>query len=234
MDNVLFYGQGDDASRRQVRSAAAQHSHRVGPRKPKKSLRENGKEGVPVKRRTSHQKTASTASSSTGSPDDAGEATFAQSTKSPIARSVPTAYRGEGAACSPASSFGKEGYEGIQKRCEQSRSSMSSSQSLDRSCGLSQSPESRYCAAYPGPGQEAYRRLPQYSWTEYPRYGLSSGQPQSLQMLAQVASGSQQYAGRTTVDRPQLPPPHSSRTLFMQSPATRRSDSADVVKQEQS
>ncbi|KXS97419.1 hypothetical protein AC578_8835 [Pseudocercospora eumusae] len=213
MDNVLFYGQGDDASRRQVRSAATQHSHRVGPRKPKKG---SGKESVAVKKRTAHQKSVSTASSSTDSPDDAGEATFAHPTARPLPTASASAYRGEGAAGRRKSSIGPK--EGHDERGTKGISS--SSQSLHRSPALR-----------PVPAQgSSYQRLPQYSWTEYPRYGLSSGQPQSLKILAQVASGSQQYAGRTTVDRPQLPPPHSSRSLFVQSPT---SDSADVVKQEQ-
>ncbi|EME78513.1 uncharacterized protein MYCFIDRAFT_212405 [Pseudocercospora fijiensis CIRAD86] len=239
MDNVLFYGQGDEASRRQVRSAAAQYSHRVGPRKPKKSLRENGREGGGgVRRRTAHQKTASTASSSTSSPDDAGDAGDAppaQSATASVAPSVPTACRAEAAAGDAAFAMANQGHdEGIQTRGGQARNAISSSQSFHPSYGRPPSPQSRYCAPYQRSGQSAYpdRRLPQYSWTEYPRYGLSSGQPQSLQMLAQLASASQQYAGRTTVDRPQLPPPHSSRSLFLHSRACRRSDGADAVQEE--
>lgn len=39
MDSILFYGDRDENARRQVRSAAASHSHRIGPRKPKISKR---------------------------------------------------------------------------------------------------------------------------------------------------------------------------------------------------
>ncbi|KAK4494489.1 hypothetical protein PRZ48_014787 [Zasmidium cellare] len=50
MENILFYGDRDDASRRQVRSAAAQHSHRIGPRKPKSSKKSRTGIGSPKKR----------------------------------------------------------------------------------------------------------------------------------------------------------------------------------------
>lgn len=50
MDCILFYGDRGEASRRQVRSAAAQHSHRIGPRKPKSSKKPRSEELLSKKR----------------------------------------------------------------------------------------------------------------------------------------------------------------------------------------
>ncbi|KAK4617506.1 hypothetical protein CLAFUW4_12618 [Fulvia fulva] len=51
MDSILFYGDRDEATRRQVRSAAASHSHRIGPRKAKASKKPKAEEHTQSGRR---------------------------------------------------------------------------------------------------------------------------------------------------------------------------------------
>ncbi|USW56997.1 hypothetical protein Slin15195_G103160 [Septoria linicola] len=201
MDNVLFYGERDEQTRRQVRSAAAAHSHRIGPRKPKATLRQSASTGsssskdTPPKRRTAQQKPAvkqEPASSTVSSPQNVNVQEVYRTVPSvpPQFRDLPveqsgltqmTGFQGQPQSTGPIHLYPQHLPAGA---LEQPRNGLVSP-------GLrSMSP------AGPTSSPDSTQRLPQYSWTEYPRYGLGSNRLQSLEMLADVASSARNNASR--------------------------------------
>ena len=183
MDNVLFYGERDEHTRRQVRSAAAAHSHRIGPRKPKTAGKQsNGTskgETTTTRRRTAPKE---------GSKSDSVTGTTVSSTEETVFRSMPpmTApvehpMRQQGwhqvqiAGISGQSHVRPHSASQSQTPPEQSKAGIVSLGLRDNS------------PAHQSTSSET-QRLPAYSWTEYPRYGLGSSRLQSLEMLADVAS----------------------------------------------
>ncbi|KAM3424118.1 hypothetical protein BST61_g11336 [Cercospora zeina] len=210
MDNVLFYGERDEATRRQVRSAAAAHSHRIGPRKPKAALKPpstttTAATTTSAKRRsTQHKPPKSDVPSSppppTAKPQHPHRAGASVGASAGVLRpqqqplAATTAHvQAPGIAAHPHSS------------------PPPTSPDQPYAAGL----VSSLSPARPTSSPDLAQRLPQYSWTEYPRYAWSSCRLQSLDMLADAASTTREaeanlpdlrHFERSPDGRPILPP----------------------------
>lgn len=238
MDSILFYGDRGDASRRQVRSAAAQHSHRIGPRKPKTSKRPRSEAPLPRKRplkanniiaftpadieaRTKQRPAA--ASSSPPISANATASTPSTSQSTPTSNAVTPHQETESRRQQRTQlrwkqvqgiEQGQQGPQLLQQPASEvpnnpgpsspSRQPPPSAQAslpprgapplvIERLPPASESTGSHSRQSSAASSASPSTRLPQYSWTEYPRYGLSfSGLQSSLQLLAHAAVGEQE------------------------------------------
>lgn len=195
MDNVLFYGERDEATRRQVRSAAAAHSHRIGPRKPKAALKQP----------------KDTASTTTTKRRSAQQQKPRSDLSSPPATSIPQDAKVQDPHRASASVGASAGVLRPQQAIANNRHVQpagmaglnlhSHAQSPPRS-----SPDQPYVSGVVSPSSrptsspDLSQRLPQYSWTEYPRYALSSNHMQSLDMLADAASTAREAGSRSPAE----------------------------------
>lgn len=190
MEAILFYGDQDEATRRQVRSVAAQYSHRIGPRKRKKP-KQTGQD-----RKHTHYKKLATAvfdgtpGSSTSPRDFQPQAVVLDSkhkshdgaqveldvirTDAPQQGQREQLLRREMSGPDAWASSSEVG-------SEPAHSPHTPRLGFARSAGAPQSPDSP---------QSAYRRLPAYTWTEYPRYAVS-----------QTGTASPQNASATAANR---------------------------------
>ncbi|KAF2165893.1 hypothetical protein M409DRAFT_55266 [Zasmidium cellare ATCC 36951] len=228
MDSILFYGDRGEASRRQVRSAAAQHSHRIGPRKPKSSKKTKTDTASTTKKRplkannfVSHGPADLEKRAAKGRPSTSANGSFSSSSSTPPSATAAVATN-QGALSSPASTPSHEHNDAKRQHSfrfkegrgdERPRMPQPSSSSDAPTPSYSTGPAPTQAQAPLPPPLVIERipqavtstashsrqssgastvspstRLPQYSWTEYPRYGLSHTAFQSsLQTLAQAA-----------------------------------------------
>ncbi|KAF2208913.1 hypothetical protein CERZMDRAFT_100902 [Cercospora zeae-maydis SCOH1-5] len=227
MDNVLFYGERDEATRRQVRSAAAAHSHRIGPRKPKAALKPPSSTAT-----TTTTTTAATATATATSTAAKRRSTQLNKLKldrsSPPSTAVPHeakphhphraaasvgasagALRPQHVLAHTASHVPPAGIAGLTRHPHSSPPPSSPDQPHVTGVLSSLSP------TRPTSSPDLSQRLPQYSWTEYPRYALSSCRLQSLDTLADVVSTAREaepnlpdlrHFEKSADGRPILPP----------------------------
>lgn len=257
MDAILFYGERDEATRRQVRSAAASHSHRIGPRKPK----------AVKQTRPSPSQTRKKNLKSNGSPIGAPATMASINSMTPMvfkhtstpgyppvnarndARRLPNASPSSQSSSSEFTSLSPSmGLDSTDRDIELKRHAaharweqmqgVQPTKVIQPTFGSSQSPtstpsgskssqlathvpapvpspwsngkterpssETSMSSSQTGPSSpSSSARLPQYSWTEYPRYGINqvSGSSQSPQQNA--IAGKERH-------RFELPPPPSS------------------------
>lgn len=257
MDAILFYGERDEATRRQVRSAAASHSHRIGPRKPKavkqarsspnqtkkKNLRSNGSPtGAPATMASinsmnpmifKHTSTPGyppiSARNDARKPLDASpssQSTSSEPTSLSPSMGLDGADRDNELKRHAAHARWEQLQGGHQMKAFQptiSPSQSATSTPMDSrssqlpthapapvpspwSNGKMERPssETSMSSSQPSPSSpSSSARLPQYSWTEYPRYGINqlSGSMQSPESNARVGKERHRF---------ELPPPPSS------------------------
>lgn len=184
MEAILFYGDQDEATRRQVRSVAAQYSHRIGPRKRKKS-RLPKQTGVIESKRGHYKKLAATAPEvdATSSKVNQGQTRFKvldpQSTAHGDLQSIPEQQGGRAQSLRRELSDTETCAASSEVGSEPTHSPHTPQLGFPPAQGVTHSPDRI---------QSTCRMLPAYTWTEYPRYAVAQlGSPTSSYALSSVA-----------------------------------------------
>lgn len=230
----MFYGDRGDASRKQVRSAAAQHSHRIGPRKPKASKRPRNDTPPsttrPLKANTIislgpadiESRAARNKPHSSSRPSSANaRAAFAPTPPTPTKLATSSnastpSHRDEETKRRQAPHLRWKQVRGV-RAIQQGQHPQPTSEVPYSNSPVAPTPQSIQAPSTASTGKSLREssatssvspstRLPQYSWTEYPRYGMSfSGLQTSLQMLAQVAVAEQEASDQTPTPTSAVP-----------------------------
>lgn len=179
MEAILFYGDQDEATRRQVRSVAAQYSHRIGPRKRKKSKAPKPTEIIESKR-GHYKKLAATASdvaaTSSGSKRGQRRPNAVTSNQQNVPRVLVHPKPGSGQPIQSQQHGHKEHLLGTET--SDPETCASSSEIGSEPAHSPHTPQFGFLpsiATAPSPDKPVspYRRLPAYTWTEYPRYAVA-------------------------------------------------------------
>lgn len=177
MDTILFYGDQDEATRRQVRSVAAQYSHRIGPRKRKKSkiLKQSG----PETKRGHYKKLTDTSDVSASSSNPQQQHQFQKPAQGSHPQLVDAQAGWNANAMLEAQHRSQRDYY-LRREHSGSETCPSSSEVGSEPAYSPHTPQMEFvrrnaASLSPHHPHMPSRRLPAYTWTEYPRYANRTG-----------------------------------------------------------
>lgn len=187
MEAILFYGDQDETSRRQVRSVAAQYSHRIGPRKRKKSKLPKHTAGADRKR-GQYKKIATATSDVKAAPSGSTQEQQPQTVVLDAHHQSSVAEKTEPEPDGTAiwdSQHQIRSWQLLQREETYYEAWASSSEAGSEAAHSPHTPQLGFIGSpstskSPDSPKSSYsRRLPAYTWTEYPRYAVDQACPAS-------------------------------------------------------
>lgn len=212
MEAILFYGDQDEATRRQVRSVAAQYSHRIGPRKRKKSRLQKQTEQDPKRDRYSKKLEIAV------SDGDAALSGSLQGHRTGVVNRRKTP-ESDVKATAQGHQDGQRTHLLRRETSGDTEPYASSSDVGSEPVHSPHTPQLGYvrnegASLSPGSPQSGYMRLPEYTWTEYPRYAANQIGSASHNLAPTSATA----ANRPTIELPNPVACHGGRNNALPSP----------------